>query len=41
MMAGRASFGEYSANSVHCVHSTIRYPEDSDPDCFALDHSLM
>ena len=31
MMAGLASFGEFPANSVHCVHGTIRYPEDSDP----------
>jgi Patatin-like phospholipase len=31
---GLSSFGEYPANSIHCVHGTIRYPEDSDPSQF-------
>jgi hypothetical protein len=31
---GLSSFGEYPANSIHCVHGTIRYPEDSHPDQF-------
>ena len=31
---GLSSFGDFPANSVHCVHGTIRYPEDTDPSQF-------
>ncbi len=31
---GLCSFGEFPGNSIHCVHGTIRYPEDTHPDQF-------
>ncbi len=31
---GLSSFAEFPGNSIHCVHGTIRYPEDSSPDQF-------
>ena len=34
VMAGLSSFAQYPANKVHCVHGTIRYPEDTDPSQF-------